>query len=539
MSDSWQGPGWRRAEDGKWYEDPNWVDPAAPPPPVAPPAPIAPPAPMTPAASAPPPPPPTAPAPAGASSLPLPPPPAPTAGWPPPPQAYPATPGAYAVMPPVARPLSARLVTWVQGIFWCVAALSVLSVITAMSARGSFESYMQTSSGFDDLRSWQDAEDLFGVVMAGTFLFALVLFVLLIVWTFKSHKAAEYLQPGPRKWSRGWAVGSWFIPFASIVLPKLVIDETERIATAPRHHGVAQNWKATRPSVIGWVWWGLFIVSNSLVSLLRFQREDIADSFNPDRGQITGQYVLAAVGFSFAAAGCVVGALYVRQLSRRLTPAGLYTGSATVGSFGAPTAPGYGTAPTVMGGPSVASVPSAAVDVWATATASADVFCEICREPLAASSPRCPRCGKRRQPTVTAAPGPASPPPPPPITPPPYPPGMPAKEPASAGKIVGTIAVSFLLLVLVCLVAVTFLGKSSTDDDITASTGGSTQFSDVQHKAIVDGCVSGGGTRSQCECVFDVIDDMYEPEDLVVLEAQIQRGGYPAELTRVIQTRCI
>jgi hypothetical protein len=121
---------------------------------------------------------------------------------------------------------------------------------------------------------------------------------------------------------------------------------------------------------------------------------------------------------------------------------------------------------------------------------------------------------------------------------PPAPP--PSKPPASAAKIVGTVVVSVLLLVLVCLVAVTFLGTTSSDDDLTAGTDGSTQFSAVQYKAIVDGCVSGGGTRRQCECAFDVIDEMYGVEGMVELEFEIQQtGGYPAELTRAIQTRCI
>ena len=120
-----------------------------------------------------------------------------------------------------------------------------------------------------------------------------------------------------------------------------------------------------------------------------------------------------------------------------------------------------------------------------------------------------------------------------------YVPAQPAKEPAGAGKIVGTVVVSFLLLVLVCLVAVTFLGRSSSSDDVATDAASSSEFGDVQHKAIVDGCISGGGTRSQCECVFEVIDDMYAPEDIVELEYELQQTGvYPAQLARAIQARC-
>jgi hypothetical protein len=273
------------------------------------------------------------------------------------------------------------------------------------------------------------------------------------------------------------------------------------------------------------------------------------------KGSITSYYTMYAIGFSLSAISAVCGALYVRRVSSRLSATSLHASGAGAGAYG-------GTAtPAVVGGPSIASVPNAAVDVWANATASADVFCEICREPLAASSTRCPRCGKRRQPTETTTPAasatpsstrlPFAPPPPPvpgsapawapPAPHSPVPPTTPpTKSSTSTAKIVGTVVVSVLLLTLVCLLAVTFLGTTSTGDDLTTGTGGSTQFSDVQYKAIVDGCVSGGGTRSQCECAFDVIDDMYGPEDLVELEYEIeQTGGYPAELTRAIQARCI
>jgi hypothetical protein len=577
MSDFWQGPGWRRAEDGKWYPDPNWADTGAPGGPVAP---------MPPAGSAPPPPaPPGAPAAPGASAPPPPSSPAPGApagAWPSPPPppgyGYPASPAGYGypAMPAAVRPLSGALSAWLQGLFYAVGVMSLVALVAALGAKGSFESFMAPSGGFDDLESWQDSDELFNLVnLLGTAV-RVALLVVMIVWAWKAYRAAASLAPGPRKWRIGWTIGAWFIPCASIILPKLVLDETEKIASAPRAGGAAGNWKGTPSSMIGWAWWVLFIVANGFETRGTFVTIDVNPGGALDQNEITNYYTMYAIGFFLSAISAVCGALYVRRVSSRLSATSLQASGAGTGTYGGTVTP------TVIGGPSVASVPNAAVDVWAAATARAEVFCEICREPLAASSTRCPRCGKRRQPTGTTTPtasaapfaSPASPPPdspPPPSTPgwgapplPPVPGSAPAwaappahgpvppsyvpvppttpqsKPPASTAKIVGTVVVSVLLLTLVCLLAVTFLGTRSTDDDLTAGTDGSTQFSDVQYKAIVDGCVAGGGTRSQCECAFDVIDEMYGVEGMVELEFEIeQTGGYPAELTRAIQTRCI
>jgi hypothetical protein len=118
----------------------------------------------------------------------------------------------------------------------------------------------------------------------------------------------------------------------------------------------------------------------------------------------------------------------------------------------------------------------------------------------------------------------------------------PTKEPASTRKILGIIGVSFLLLVLVCLVAVTLLGRSSTNDTAGGAqdVGSSSSYSDVQHKAFVDSCVqAGGATRGQCECAFTVVEGMYAPDELDKVGADYERTGvYPAELTSAIRSRC-
>ena len=342
---------------------------------------------------------------------------------PPPANAYAPVAGygySYTAMPVPVRPLSGGLSGWLQGVFWAIGAFAILSGITAFGAREALETFMAPSGGFEELQSWSDADRLFGLVSSGTVLIQFALLVVIIVWSWKAYRAAESLNPGGRKWRIGWTIGAWFIPCASIILPKLVLDETEKIASAPRSGGRAIEWKAVKTSSVGWAWWVMFVVANFFVMRGNFVTVDLSPGSTADRGEISGRYLAYAFGYALSAISAACGALYVRRVSRQLSAESLHASGAGYGAFG--TTGSTAASSTVMGGPSVASVPNAAVDVWATRTATAATFCEICREPLAASAFRCPRCGKRRQPTATAPSSSAAPPTPSAAPPPPEPP---------------------------------------------------------------------------------------------------------------------
>jgi hypothetical protein len=397
MSDSWQGPGWRRADDGKWYPTAE----AAPPPPPPVPGGVHP----------------SAPAPAPPGSLPAPPPPA-GAQYPatPPPGGYGQSPGAPQPWVPISsvRPLSPALAGWLQGLFWAVAGTSTLAALVALNARTAFGSFSTRTSTFREYQHWLDADHLVSVAGVFNLLVRLALFVVLVVWSWRCHKAAAALNPGPRRWSSGWTIGGWFIPIASIALPKVVIDETERIARAPRANGTAVGWRSVKINHLGTAWWCLFLGSSALAVAASTSNTTVRGILQP--GNVRSYYLsLITSGFA-AAASAVCGALFTRDLSRRLTPAGLHAGTGLSGVSGGSTVSDVSGVGTLT----VAGTPASAVDLWATRTAQATAFCEICREPLQPETTRCPRCGKRREPTTgTSGPPPRRPSPfdPPPSAP--------------------------------------------------------------------------------------------------------------------------
>ncbi len=536
MSDSWPGPRGQQEPDSTRPPAPGGGQvPPAPPPPFAPPGP---------AASAPPPLPPPNPTASDLWSAPPPPPPSSPASHPAaPPPGYVTTSAAGP------KPVGLALSGWVQLLFYAVAAFSLLAAGMAFSARSSFDALIDGSGGFNQAQSWIDADDLFSTTSRLYSLAAIPLAVVMIVWMWRAHKAAEWLAPGPRKWSSGWAIGAWFVPFASLILPKLVIDETERIAVAPRVNGRAVDWKASKTSPIGWGWWVLWVLTNLTLVRANFSNVDATTSTS---GEISAYYLTYIVGFTLAAASAVCGALFVRKVSRPLSPHGLLDmGTVTEAGTGATSgfaAAGFATAASE---PVVTDWSASATDLWAQPTAGGPTRCAICKTMLTPDVTRCPRCGKERAPVATTAPDPRHAPPPPA-------PGAPAAGPAATAAtgwaappppapvqenktrpVVVAVVGGVLVLVVVLVAAVTLLGTSSTDSDTAGATATGGVYTPATEKLFVSGCTQSGASTSQCQCVFDTVEQLYTFDEFVTLTEQIDRTGqYPVELTNAIQRRC-
>ena len=92
-------------------------------------------------------------------------------------------------------------------------------------------------------------------------------FVALIVWTRKAFRVSETVAVPQfeRKYSRGLAVGPWFIPIGNLVAPKRVISEIEQItAIGADPEKSAFSFKSQPLLTIGSWWWGLWIASSLL-----------------------------------------------------------------------------------------------------------------------------------------------------------------------------------------------------------------------------------------------------------------------------------
>lgn len=223
------------------------------------------------------------------------------------------------------RSVSAGLGGTIQGFSWAVGGLSAIGAILAIASLISFNAWWETpinsraeNRAYD---VWIAIDDSLAVFGGLALLAGLVVWILLMIWMNQAHKTTQQLWSGRRQWSSGWTVGGWFIPVANAVIPKLVLGEIERIALAPRSNGIVSDAsrKATSTSLIGKLWWITLVVGavvTGVANSLGSEPEWSADEFRVGYG-------LNAVGFTLVAVSGVLGALYVRRISARLSPDGL------------------------------------------------------------------------------------------------------------------------------------------------------------------------------------------------------------------------
>ena len=118
------------------------------------------------------------------------------------------------------------------------------------------------------------------VVFLISLLVTLGSFIAMLAWLSRSVDNSWYLLGGNPEWSPGWSIGWWFIPFANIVMPLLVIlDLNKRMARGIGSAGTAL--------VIAW--WVVRVVLPMLAYIPYFANFSVvvgAPGERPDPGEI-------------------------------------------------------------------------------------------------------------------------------------------------------------------------------------------------------------------------------------------------------------
>ena len=211
-----------------------------------------------------------------------------------------------------------------QGFFWAMCGLSIVALLLAIGNLLAFNAWWDTPIGSreadDALDDWVRVEDALQAVGGVMLIVGIVVFVLLVVWSNRAHTASQELWLGERTWSSGWSVGGWFIPLGNAVIPKMVLNEIERIAFAVRSGGRADEaWRTVSTSAVGWVWWLATIVG----ALLNVAGNRLGTELGASAAEVRLGYVLNCVGLTVSAVGMAAGAVFVRKLTSRLTADGL------------------------------------------------------------------------------------------------------------------------------------------------------------------------------------------------------------------------
>jgi hypothetical protein len=128
-----------------------------------------------------------------------------------------------------------------------------------------------------------------------------------LIWQFRAHRNLRALGAQGLRFSPGWAVGWWFVPFANFVMPFLTVTELYKASDAG---GGSIEWKRRPAHPLLGFWWAAFVGSRVLAS--------VSSVVAPNRLSTVGPEITQAGVVIAADAVLAVAALLALVLVRRI-----------------------------------------------------------------------------------------------------------------------------------------------------------------------------------------------------------------------------
>jgi hypothetical protein len=159
------------------------------------------------------------------------------------------------------------LANWVQGIFIISGLLSVVSFFSGYLQSELINKFL--NGGFIKLaeaRANDNRELLIGRIQ---FAFIIIGIIIFLMWIYRANKNLHAFDNPVLKFSPGWTVGWFFIPFASLWKPYQAVSEISK-ASDPNINPALSNVDDLPTPAIVVLWWAFFLFSN-FVSQISFR----------------------------------------------------------------------------------------------------------------------------------------------------------------------------------------------------------------------------------------------------------------------------
>jgi|GEM_PF-1955869 len=105
------------------------------------------------------------------------------------------------------------------------------------------------------------------LIRLALFLVVLLTAVSFLAWIYRAHKNLKALGATDLKYSPGWAIGGFFIPFLNIVRPYQVVSEIWRASRGETRWSDSAGWIYAETPIFIAVWWGTWLTLGILDSL--------------------------------------------------------------------------------------------------------------------------------------------------------------------------------------------------------------------------------------------------------------------------------
>ena len=149
-----------------------------------------------------------------------------------------------------------------SGIFVAILVISPVAIVSDLSVLR----YLKAIDAGEPVDEGKAAEidgrqTVIGLGQAGLYLICAVAF---LVWFHRAHKNLSAGGLRDLRYSPGWAVGGFFVPFLNLVRPYQVMKEVWAGAAMLSQEVDASAVKDVAPSSLVTCWWGLFLISGVL-----------------------------------------------------------------------------------------------------------------------------------------------------------------------------------------------------------------------------------------------------------------------------------
>jgi hypothetical protein len=212
------------------------------------------------------------------------------------------------------RYLSFGLTGTVAGFLWATAVAYGAAGLAWFGLWAVWDEWFNDTgtATFGDVLSMDDAVGGFlGLAWFGT----LVTGILFLIWFFQAYQAAASTGATGRSWGAGWTIGSWFIPVANLVIPKLVMNEVDRMSNSwAGIPPIEDRWRHSGRSPLSDIWWIVWVVA-AVLSTFGFI---LWGSVGWDDSANGPAMIISAIGALLNTAAAALGGAWVLVLGRRL-----------------------------------------------------------------------------------------------------------------------------------------------------------------------------------------------------------------------------
>jgi hypothetical protein len=216
------------------------------------------------------------------------------------------------------RTVSRGLTGALRGFLYAAAAIALAGVFAVFNEARAFEAWWSSSGSAALLDQLTAAEEAVLGIDGLLTLSSLTVAVLVIVWWYQAYLAIRRLEPSGLRWSPGWAIGGWFIPFANLVIPKRVFDEVDRVSAAAED-GLVEGWQGRPRLRVAAVWWGFWVAAAVLRAMGFFMtRSQLLPEATFDGGIYASGLRFSIVGLAALCVAALCLAAALRVLGERL-----------------------------------------------------------------------------------------------------------------------------------------------------------------------------------------------------------------------------